>query len=415
MIGNRKRILFGLLALILTVVVHSPAGAGDDRYLVLGSSPLAQSAGTTATDAAVTQALRSGITAALADILGASRVENSLPLMADPILGKPHAYVMGYEIKARTETKARLFLLVEVRINLATLKAALGDLGLNQNMKARLLPLISVSVNGQIPFAWWMTPEDSPPVSLAYATLINKLDQSGTKVVATDQEVPQPAGPVPGIEEALALGQQYQADLVIIGRIEEADTLKGRVAKAKLQLIAVETGEVVGEEIVVGSLAPALEASPQPQPGSQVPADESQPQPEQPARPEVADQTGPSATATDAEARKVAESAAIQLIAQLKASGWGLTIEPVDIRIVVSGIKRFADMRAVITALKSLPQQVQEVRQRAIKAGQATFKAKILTTPRRLADVLLAEDFRTFFISVTKVDAEELQITLIPK
>jgi len=65
--------------------------------------------------------------------------------------------------------------------------------------------------------------------------------------------------------------------------------------------------------------------------------------------------------------------------------------------------------------MERMPQYIQEVKQTAIRAGRATFAVTITTTTHHLADLLLAEDYPDFFVSVERADEKGLELKLVPK
>ena len=395
-----------LAGLALCLVLGFGAGAGAQMVLAPGSAPLAKDSQsrTEPGEAAVNDALRAAMYEALADILGPARMENALPLVAGPIMESPHNHILGFQIKAKTKTETRIHVLVEAKINSAALKASLKAVGLGQILKVRVLPLMGIVV-GQAPsYTWWLSPDQSPPVSLAMAALLKRLEALGCEIVAPGERPVQPPGPEPNDEDAMVIGQQYNAEVALIGRIDESDELSGRTALISARLVDVETGRM---------LASANELGGPQRPG----ADKPQPAEESGQAGEDSDNAPPSRDQFQQpeEANLAGEQVAEELVAQLKRAGWNLATEPRQITIVLSGIKRYSDMRAFLETLKRYPQHVQDVRQRSIKGGQATFSAMIPTSTRKLADLLLSEDFPDFFLSVESLSPEELLVTLVPK
>jgi hypothetical protein len=417
--------LLALLGLALALCPLTLAWA-QPQPQALGSAPLTKGqSGPAMEEEAVNEGLRVILTQALADLLGRKRLESALTLLAPPILANPQPLVMGYQITARHEAEDRLYLLVSAKVNLPALKAALEKLGLAQGLKVRLLPLVSLAVAGAPPFAWWQSFGQSQPISLAWAALSKRLDELGCQVILPEAAPPQSAGLEPSLEEAQALGRHFQAELVLVGQIEEVETPDGRKARAAVRILAVDSGKVVAGPVSLGQPEPTPPPAPQPpadqiQPAPDQPLPPPAPAPEQPQPAQGQPQPGPPPQAAPPQpptlpAHNLGERLAQDLTDQLKLAGFGLTIQPVEVLVTVSGVKRFTDIQAVMETLRRMPQQVQEVKQQAIRAGQATFQVKLLSTTRQLADLLLAEDYPTFFINVIKVTAEELHLALVAK
>ena len=264
------------------------------------------------------------------------------------------------------------------------------------------------------------------PEALDPVTGLPLMDPDSSQIPDSDQVIVEDltAG------QALDLGRRYQADLVLAGLIEEDEGPGGRTATATALILEVETGRVVATTAQLGwneglDQEPALPTQPS------TPPDQDQPS-------AAADQSQEGEDTSSAqgwsqerdleairkrileagqgrEASLVGRTMAAELVDQLQRAGWAVISEPQKVTVSVSGIKRFADLRSFLEAMKRMPQYVQEVRQRAIRAGRATFRATITTTPRHLADLLLAQDYPDFFVSVVKADEEGLELKLVPK
>ena len=142
---------------------------------------------------------------------------------------------------------------------------------------------------------------------------------------------------------------------------------------------------------------------------------ETVPRSEEPASTDQKAETTPDQFQRPEPANQAGERVAEELVAQLTRAGWNLAAEPREVTITLSGIKRYADMKAFMETLARFPQHVQDVRQRSIKGAEATFTAMVLTGTRKLADLILSEDFPDFFLSVDKVEPNLLSVVLVPK
>jgi len=436
--------------------------------------PLAQ-----AREKATDEALRQALIQAVSQSIGARRLEGSLTLMAGSILGNPALLVQGFQIKASTQAGGRLFILIEAEVGPAALKAALAQAGVGLSLKTTVLPLIKIQLDSGPVFAWWLNPEGPAPDSLTLNTLLARLSQLGLSVVSPPAGTSPPPAPAPGSAEAPSpaaitpppaqapspteasspaagpapasgetqeppptpiapdpadLARQFGADLVLSGRIFETQAAEGRLASAEIRIIDISSGRVVAGPVTVGR-PPAEEAPPpppetpqpetgteasQPPPEAPQPATEaeaSQPPPAPPAAPEEAPRVEPSPPAgpEQVDAVEAGERLAGLLVNDLKLAGWALASNPIPAQIQVDGIKRYADLKVFLDALARLPELIQDVKQQSIRAGQAWFDVKLLTTAQRLADLLVAQDYPTFFVSPLEVEPNRIRLKLIQK
>jgi len=212
--------------------------------------------------------------------------------------------------------------------------------------------------------------------------------------------------------QALELGRRFQADLVLAGRIEEEEGPEGRTATATALILEVATGRVVATAAQLG-WTEGREALPPDQQSTTLQApDQGQTQAGQDRAP--GERLVPE-RARGEEASLVGRRMAAELVDQLQRAGWSVFSEPKKVTITVSGVKRFAELHSFMGVMERMPQYIQEVKQKAIRAGRATFEATITTTTHHLADLLLAEDYPDFFVSVVKADEEGLELKLVPK
>jgi len=443
-------VILRLLSIALCCgLLLSPAARAEQEaartYLAAGSADLSETCPLAlARERATDEALRQALIQAVSQSIGARRLEGSLTLLAGSILGKPTLLVQGFQIKASTQTGGRVYVLIEAEIEPTALKAALAQAGVGLSLKTTILPLIKVQLDSGPVFAWWLNPEGPAPDSLTLDTLLARLSQLGLSVVSIPAgPAPAPA-PVPGQEASSSpaaspppatgetqesppapaatdpadLAHQFGADLVLSGRIFEIQAAEGRRASAEIRIIDISSGRVVAGPVTVGR--PPAEEAPPPTPETPPPATEaeaSQPPPTPPAAPEEAPQVepGPPAGPETVDAVEAGERLAGLLLNDLKLAGWALASNPIPAQIQVDGIKRYADLKVFLDALARLPDLVQDVKQQSIRAGQAWFDVKLLTTAQRLADLLVGQDYPTFFVSPLEVEPNRIRLKLIQK
>ncbi len=444
--------IFLSACLFLTLLPCANAGP----IIALGVAAPEKEEAVPAPERALANALRTAVTEALAKILGWRRFEGSLPLVAGPILDDPAPYVGGFQIKSKTEGEKLVYVLATVDINLPALKEALTKLGLGQTTRLNLLPLLSYGPESE-PYAWWVDLEATPPPCQTLEALLTRLSDLGVNVLPIPHAAPTLAERFPTAQQVVTLGLHFEADLVLVGRILESETADGVMVQAGCQIIDTASGQVVAGPIQLGGPLPAPPASevtpttalmteyppppsgleePAPEelaeqrpPASQEPSQTSALMTEQPLTgPQELSPPGPEAGEAAPKAspppvevlpalppREAGSRLAVLLTDGLKASGWVLTAKPTLIQIQVEGIKRYLDLKFFLQALARFPDQIQDVKQHSIQAGKAVFSAKLLTTAQDLADLLVSQDYPTFFVSVVQVAAQTIQIKLIPK
>lgn len=238
-----------LLFIVACLTTWSPALA--EPVISLGWAPTDRDATEhTLQDQAVEEGLRSVLGQTLAELLGAKRLEGSLALVAKPILAQPGALINGFRILTTYRTENRVYVLLQAEVNRPALKAMLTKIGLGRRaLRLKILPLVSVQIGQNKPFAWWLTPGLKPPDSRGLTALLDKLRELGLTVLPYDVDQALAAGPDPTPAEAAALGRRYGAEMVLVGRIVEMATDQGPKIRAQIKLV-----EAVDGQIVVGPL-----------------------------------------------------------------------------------------------------------------------------------------------------------------
>ena len=92
-----------------------------------------------------------------------------------------------------------------------------------------------------------------------------------------------------------------------------------------------------------------------------------------------------------------------------------LADQPMDLEILIEGIKRYIDLQFFLKELAKFPDQLRNIRQRSVQAGKAVFKAQLIGTTEDLANALTQQDYPTFFVTVVQLGPTSLHLKLTPK
>lgn len=378
------------LALLVFILLLSPAFAGAAQVKVveaLGMAPAGDNEAS-ARQSAVNDALARAVGRVAMGMVDPATLRQKLGDLQEKVLAKAGSFVATYTLVAEARTEKTMLALVRAKVDSQALGKALAGAGLRlPGLKmAQVLVLVAEeTAPARPPVYWWSGAPGAPAAPAAVATVLRSL---GADVLDPSQlaaTVPAEARtPVLSEDQALALGRQAGARLVIMGRVRTYPVVtpegQNPPPVAQLMALGVEQGKSLS---VVEAEGPAFHQTP-----------------------------GPAATEQVTQAVQLATR---QLMEEVAAAGPVQHNGSNQVTVHLSGIGSLAQLNHFEKALASLSPLVTSVKRSSVGAGWAEFMVTLAGPPSKLADRLLVTDYGDFLINVVDVAPDAIKLVLLPK
>jgi hypothetical protein len=395
--ANTTRILILILHIFWIGGICTPAGfaqQSDDEGMMttIGSSPLDAKNTTSTRQAAIDDALSAAVQKAILESAATNVLVEKFKEVGPLLAGDVSHFTLGYKVLAENPLGERYLVLVQTRVSRQAVEEFLADSGLSADIKPLpriLLCVAETALDDPEPIYWWSgTPGVRQPV--AEARLATALTEQGFTLI-------DPAGELPGIlkaavsdrpylspSEAANLGDQFKADMVILGTaaVEQGQssmgsTLKTFQATVNLQAIRTDTSE---ELAATSQTHIAAEA----------------------------DDIAGTAAAFD----QSAGAAGDELASKIAAAWQQMDTATHTIEIMVAGtsnLKSFIALRRELTQTRG----VQEMSIKELKADTAILNIAYTGEAQALAQELMLKPYEAFGIRIDEVIPGRINMALI--
>ncbi len=377
------------LALVLLLLLLPAAAHGAEIKVVeaLGKAPAGDNEAS-ARQSAVNDALAQAVGRVAMEMVDPATLRQKLGDLQDKVLAKAGSFVATYTLVAEAKAGQTVLALVRAKVDRKALGRALAGAGLRlpELKMAQVLVLVAEeTAPARPPVYWWSGAPGAPPAPPPVAAVLHSLGVETVDPAPLAASVPAEArNPVLSEDQALALGRQAGARLVIMGRVRTYPmvTPENELPPPVAQLMAldVEKGKAVS---IVEAEGPAFHQTPGPASTDQV--------------------------------TQAVELATRQLLEQVAAAGPVQAAGASQITVHLSGITSLVQLNKFEQALTSLSPLVSSVRRSTVGAGWAEFAVTLAGPPSKLADRLLVTDYGDFLINVVDVAPNEIKLVLLPK
>ena len=391
MMSIRAKMTIALICLAVVLSAGPLAAAPKAGGPVFGWANLLPRNTALSRHMAITGALRRAVVAQVRTLISTQMFAARLEAMSRAIFSRPKGFVKSHSVEAEARGGGGYMVLVNVDVDRSAVKRALARLGLLVSAKdvpAALFFVVQRVGEGQ-PVYWWAKDPNRRRVPPAQAALEAEMRRLGARVInpitvkltrayqrlaLTDRQV-------------IRLAKRAGAGLVIMGRVlikhVPGEGGKPDTTSITLNLKALR---VVDRAVLATRSHVELATG---KPGQ---------------RPALAP------------ALKRAAALALPHLVKNVMAGLTAAAGPIiTAKLVLIGVKDYEDLAQFQTVLRRNIPVVKSVTQKAVTGGKVIFAVTVAGTLDDLSSRLLAQDYRTFFISVKKVSDTELQVTIIPK
>lgn len=371
---------------ILIVLVPATWAKGDEVRTVTAEGVAAILAGDMglARDKAIKDAQRNAVETTVGVLISSETLNQNYTIIKDEIYSRSVGYVQDYQIIEERKEEELLRVAIQARVRMGPLQEDL-DRVIEAVERPRVLFLIAQQDIGQSGSkAWWGGAagmgQDVVEASLQQHFIDNHF-------LVVDHSLKRPSRRVsvnPSDSEARAMGRDYDAEVVVLGRAVARDAgrieefnLRSCRAEISVRAIQVDNGHVLAS-------ANANAAAPH---------------------------VDPLAGATAA-LKKASEKLAKTLVANI-INKWAKPAAIITLDIV--DVARYPDFVRFKGVLKEQVRGVSKVYQRGFQADKAILELTYRGTAQDLADELALKEFESFRVDVLEASQNRLKLKFVGK
>jgi hypothetical protein len=379
------------VGLLLSAAATAPAQPdnGEQAVLGIGTSKVRAEGMAAGREAALQAALNMAVFRALTDLVSPEAMAGQFQAINEGILNRTDQFVRDYKVLTDATVGDTYRVVVQATVVVARLKESLKAGGVRMGQSAYPMVLLCVAERRAgvlAPVYWWHGRAEGLE-NLSETTLSKVLGDAGFPLAQAQAVAIGTYPPELGDAEALTLGRQFQAEVVVVGTAaaDEAGTATapGSNGTAYRAAIALRALRVADGQSVASSKKEST----------------------------VADPGGDGREAL----RAAALSAGQDLAAQIGAAWFKQAAAGRSLEVVVNGvggkIANFVKFRGALSALPG----VENVLLKSMMPAKAILTLKYQGTARSLADAILAQNFEGFTITMEGVYPESVQVTIVPR
>jgi hypothetical protein len=339
---------------------------------------------------AISASLASAVTQVLTDVAPPDLVAGHFQIVNESIIAQTDRFILDYKMLAESTRKKELRVMVRATVSIQRLKKALKKAGIyvGRQRYPRVLVCIAERQMHQPQFQYWWGAQQMWQAGPATRAITQRLETKGFTVVhPTVSPSRQGYPPQLSIPEAVALGQEMQAEIVVagLGVAQEAQDAAGAAAATfrgslTAQAIRVKDGQEMGR---IQQVATAAHADPLP--GGQ------------------------------AALENAALVAGDGLASQMVAAWFSADKSTSDIELWVEGISgniaNFVKFRGALSTMSG----VDSVRRKEMKADTAVLLVDYQGNRPALADALMQQVFDTFSLEITGQEENAIRLQLVAR
>jgi len=381
-----KKILVCILYSILIVSVPVTWAKSNEVRTVKVEGTGAILAGDTALarDNAIKDAQRNAVEITVGVLIDAETLSRNYSLVKDEIYSRATGYVQGYEILDERKEDGLLRVSIQARVKLGPLQEDI-DRVMESVERPRVLFMVTQQDIGENrPQAWWEGTARMGQL-VVEATLQQHFMDNHFLVV--DHSLKKPSRVIsvnPSDSEAMAMGRDYDAEVVMLGRAVAKDAgpigqFDLRSCRAEISVRAIQVGN--------GHVLAAANAST--------------------AAPHVDPLSGGIAALKKA-SEKVSKTLVAKIVAKWVKPAGVVTVDIVD-------VNRYSDFVRFKGMLKNEVRGVNKVYQRSFQGGKAKLELGYRGTAQGLADELALKEFESFRVDILEASQYRLKLKFTPK
>ena len=381
-----KKNLLCIFTLVLVVLVPATSAECDEVRTVTAEGVAAILAGDMglARDKAIKDAQRNAVEIAVGVLIDSETLSHNYTVITDEIYSRSTGYVQDYQILEEKKEEEWLRVALQARVRMGRLQEDL-DRVIESVERPRVLFMIAQQDIGESRSkAWW-----AGTAGMGQLVVESTLQQHfiDNHFLVVDYSLKRPSSsvfPEPSDSEARTMGQDYNAEVVVLGKAVAKDAglikefnLRSCRAEISVRAIQVDNGHVLAS-------ANASAGAPH---------------------------VDPLSGATVA-LKKASEELGKTLVTKI-VDRW---VKPAAIiTLDIIDVSQYPDFVRFKSLLKEQVRGVSKVYQRDFQAGKASLEITYRGTGQELADELALKEFESFRIDILEASQNRLKLKFAPK
>ncbi len=396
--GKAPRGVFGFkagLTVLIALILSCPPVWADQAQRVttvyaIGSSSIRGSDMSAGRDEAIADSLVVALTQVLNDLMPPETMEGNFQVLSESILSRTDQFIADYKMLTEATHARTHRVMVKVTVSVQRLKDALKQSGIyiGEKKYPKILFCIAEKQVGDVGYQYWWSGQSVWRAGVA-TEAVAKICKDKGFVIITPRIGQSMAGYPPelSVPEAVALGQQLHAEVVVVGQAvaEETPNTMGASLRSFRGTVAaraysVRNGQELGQTQ------------------------------------HVAATTGDDPASSGRQAiNNAAILAGEELASQVAATWFSKGVGSSKIEIQVEGISGhiadFVKFRGAIGVISG----VDSVQRKEMQADMAVLLVDYQGSARALADALMRQDFDTFSLNIAEPEGHTIRLQIVPR
>lgn len=387
-VGFRAGIIV-LAILILTSASAWAARAVSTVYAV-GSSTIQHADPSASRDDAIADSLVFAVTQVLNELMPPETMEGNFQVLSESIFSRTDQFIVDYQMLTEATNGKTQHVMVKANVSVQRLKEALKQAGVYIGQKKYPLVLFCIAEKqvGEVSYQYWWSGQSFWRAGVVTGAVTGIAKDKGFKIV-TPRVGQAMTGYPPelSVPEAVALAQQLQAEIVVVGQAvaEETTNTLGSSLRSFRGTVAVRAYSVRNGQEIGQSQHTAVVTGDVPEAG------------------------GKKALA-DAAARAGNELVS-QIAAAWFAKGMGSSKIEVHIQGISGHIAEFVKFRGAVGVMSG----VDSVQRKEMQADTAVLLVDYQGSARALAAALMRLSFDTFGLNIAEPEGNTIRLQIVPR
>jgi hypothetical protein len=384
----------GLIALAALVLSCPAVRADHDQRVAtifsVGSSSIRGEDMSAGRDEAVEDSLVAAVTQVLAELMPPETLASHFQVLSESILAHTDQFISDYQMLTETTHASTHRVLVKANVSVQLLKAALkrADIYIGRRQLPPILLCIAERQLDDAGFRYWWSGQSYARAGAAAEAMGQIAKEKGFDLVMPRMDrVITAYPPELSVSEALALAQQQQAEVVVVGQAV-ADEMPGTLgagqrsfrATVAARAYSLKNGQEIGQ-----TQQTALVTDDDPYSGGRQAIE------------------------------NAAQSAGEELSARIAAAWYSKGMGKSKIEIQVAGISghmaSFVQFRGAMSAMSG----VDDIQRKEMQSDTAVLVVDYQGSARALADALRRQSFDTFSMNIADPEGNSIRLQIVPR